>query len=556
MYFYRRFAGRVCACGVSIAMAVAAPLAQVPRDRPTPPPAAPAGTCSLAGRMVIATASGVAPVRRARVVLESSALKQPMTTETDSEGRYRFSALPAGPYRAHGEKAGFVAKLADPRRVFEAPTPIDLRAGQSATADFVMQAGAALEGRLIKENGDPAANIVVSAVRLAYDVTGRKPVAVQQARTDDLGRFRVHTLPPGDYYVDAAPDPLDAARMPPQGPRPSVLSRTYYPGSARFDDARIVSVTVGQTLSNLDFSVSSASVARLGARLATAAGQPANDGGFRVQRVGGPTGEVRGSASPGGNQVSYAAVPAGDYWLMGVWRSAPGADAEFGITRITVAGEDQLNLSVVTAKAPSLTGRVEGVAIPPGLQVVAYETAYEWPAIVGDQPWKWTAPVAADGTFTFSALPGPRLLRLTGVANAPTISRIVAGDVDVTDVPTEIKPGESMAVRIVAAPNTATLSGSVKDSTGVGIEKARVVVFSDDERTWGPRSRMVKAVESNATGQYEVRGLLPGTYWVIALDYLDENAWNDATVLAKLKTGAISLTTAGGAATLPLVVKR
>ena len=201
--------------------------AQVPRDRPAAPRSA-TGTGAISGRMMVMLATGPAPVRRARVVLDSAALKQPLTTDTDTEGRYRFTELPPGAMRIRGEKAGVVPRIADPRRAFEPPAPIDLKAGQSMTVDLAMQPGAALEGRILKENGDPAANMIVSAVRMAYDVNGRRPTAARQGRTDDLGRFRVHTLPPGEYRIDAAPVRRPAstgACRPRTAPAPAARSR-------------------------------------------------------------------------------------------------------------------------------------------------------------------------------------------------------------------------------------------------------------------------------------------------------------------------------------------
>ena len=222
---------RTSKCAVLLAAVLLAPpavWAQVPRDRPTTPAAGvPTGTGVIVGRMTVTSPNGPQPVRRATVTLESGAFRAPLVTDTDTEGRFRFDALPAATFRLRGEKAGFVPIVADPRRAFEPAPEFELRAGQSLTRDLPMQPGAAIEGRILKDNGDPAANIVVSAVRMAYDVTGRRPAAVRQARTDDLGRFRVHTLPAGEYQVEAAPDPVALlGQVQPAGPRPPVPTQS------------------------------------------------------------------------------------------------------------------------------------------------------------------------------------------------------------------------------------------------------------------------------------------------------------------------------------------
>jgi hypothetical protein len=212
---------------------------------------------------------------------------------------------------------------------------------------------------------------------------------------------------------------------------------------------------------------------------------------------------------------------------------------------------------VVTAPQPAVRGRVEGIVAPATVKVVAHETAFEWPSMPGEAPQTWTAPVAADGSFSFAALPGPRLLRVTGLAGGVAIKRIFLGDADVTDTAFEIKPGEPPPpIRIVLTAETATLSGIVKDASGAPVAGARVVVFSADERLWGTRSRMIHAAETRADGGYEIAGVLPGAYRVVAVSFLESLAWTDASVLRQLSAGTEPVNIAAGKTAMSLVVKR
>jgi len=81
------------------------------------------------------------------------------------------------------------------------------------------------------------------------------------------------------------------------------------------------------------------------------------------------------------------------------------------------------------------------------------------------------------------------------------------------------------------------------------------VIFGDDERAWGRRSRVIKTAETGADGRYEVRGLLDGNYSVIAVPFLEDGAWFDTAVLQQLKPGAASIAIVPGKHTLNLVVK-
>jgi len=223
----------------------------LPRDQPG---RVAAGTASIAGRVLVRGQATPTPVRRARVTLRGEGLPEARITDTDTDGRYRFDNLPAGQYRVRAEKPGYVGLDYGAVRPFVQPPPIEIRDGQARTADILLPRGAALEGRILTEDGEPVQDATVSAVRLAYGPRGRRPEPVGQARTDDLGRFRVHSLPAGSYHLQMAPSRLDALdRQVPPGERPAGYAHTFYPGTARVDEARTVTVVCGQEIGQLDF---------------------------------------------------------------------------------------------------------------------------------------------------------------------------------------------------------------------------------------------------------------------------------------------------------------
>jgi hypothetical protein len=540
-----------CAC----VFASATVIAQTPRDRPVAPEIS--GTAAIAGRMTIATPTGVAPIRHARIILEGAALRDPKSADTDTDGRYRFDKLPAGSYRITGEKAGFTPAVRDPRRAFEKPPLFDLAAGQTLTRDLQMQRGAAIEGRLLKDNGEPAINVVVSAVRVGYSDTGRTPMAVRQARTNDLGRFRIHSLPPGDYLVDAAPDPLEASNQPQTpGPRLPVLARTYFPGSARLEDGRIVTLAPGQDLGSIDFSMTSMVMSALAGGIFNAAGEPQINAFPRLQRVGGVVGEVRGFGSVESNTFGYRAVPPGEFWLMAVTQAAPGGNPEYAAMKIRSEGIDQPALRVITQPGAPAQGRIQGANLPQGLRVVAVETEYVLPSTPGEAPQTWTVPVDPGGVFSFKTLFGPRLFRVLGLPDDWALAGVWSGDQNISDTPIEISGAAPPApLRIAVTNQTGTLAGIARDANGAPVAGARVVVFGEDERAWGRRSRVIKTIETGPDGRYELRGLLEGKYSVAAVSFLEDGAWFDTAVLQNLKRTAATLAVISGKQTLDLVVK-
>jgi len=142
---------------------------------------------ALTGRVTTGTGPDVRPVRRAKVTLTGSGLAAPRVADTDAAGVYRFDRLPAGSFTVRVQKPGFVALDAD----------------AAPNAALTMIRGGAIEGVVADAAGDPIFNVVVTALQPQADRTAPpKPIA----GTDDLGRYRLHSLPAGDYFVSVAAD--------------------------------------------------------------------------------------------------------------------------------------------------------------------------------------------------------------------------------------------------------------------------------------------------------------------------------------------------------------
>ena len=499
-------------------------------------PAVPAGTASLTGRVVIVGGAQPAPLRRARVIVQADGIES-RTTDTDVNGAFRIERLPPGTYRIVVDKPGFVPSS----RV----RPIRIQEAQAATATIAMTRAAAIEGRLTAPDGEPAMGVTVSAVRVGYGPYGRMAVAVQQTTTDDLGRFRVHTLPSGEYYLEAAPDPirmLTVQSAPRGAPRPV---RTYFPGTPRLNDAQIVSLTAGQDLSDQTFTVNSAVLSTITGRTLLASGQSPTTYSVRMQPVGAPPGDVRclaglNRANDGGFQCPN--VPPGDFWLLVTARMAPTADVEYTSARVTVEGRDIEVPPISTALGVSVTGHLEidgGGPMPANLQVAALETAYEYPALAGASKDSGVVISAADRTFTLPGLAGPRLIRVTRLPEGWALKSVQLDDNDVSDRPIAFAGTvPSSSLRVTVTPRTGSVEGTILDNAGAPAGGARVVVFPEDVRYWGARSRFIRSTTAAPDGHYAIRGLLPGKYLVASVDSLDEGTWEDPDVLTRLQGSA------------------
>jgi hypothetical protein len=490
------------------------------------------GTASLGGVAELLTGGQRTPVRRARVFVRKTT-GEVLTTDTDTSGRFQVEQLAAGSYRVEIDKPGFVP--------IERAPAIEVRDGQRARVAVLMQRGAAIEGRIAMPNGEPAASMNVSAVRLGYGPYGKKPVAIRQTVSDDLGRFRIHTLMPGDYYVQAALDPL---RMSDRSVTVAAMW-TYYSGTSRLNEARLVPLLPEQQLSNITFTLTTAPRALLFGSVMASTGKPPASFSIRVQRVGSPPGEIRCQLVgwPKSPTFQCPNVPPGDFWVLAASRAVDGGPVEFGARQITVAGQKIDDLVIATAPGVQISGRLEvegGGKLPAGVQVSALEMDFEYPAAASGGGPSPTPPVSpgVDGSFVFPSLAGARLIRLERLADDWALKGVWLDSLEVSDTPITPSADRLSPLRIVMTNATGSLEGVVTLADRQPARAKMVIVFVEDPRRWGARSRFIRITETDASGHFLIRGLLPGDYRVAFLEPLDDGAWEDPEVLANLQRTA------------------
>jgi protocatechuate 3,4-dioxygenase beta subunit len=182
------------------------------------------GTVAITGRVVSTSGKAERPVRRAKVTLTGGAGTS-LVTDTDAAGAYRFDRLPAAEYRVTVQKPGFLK--------------LDVAALTGST--LTLDRAGAIEGTVADAVGDPLWDVVVRAIELQGD--GR-PRMIAEGRTNDLGRYRLHTLSPGDYYVEAATDRTG-------GTRPA-SDRAFHPAASAIENAKPVRVLLGRDTTDVD----------------------------------------------------------------------------------------------------------------------------------------------------------------------------------------------------------------------------------------------------------------------------------------------------------------
>jgi hypothetical protein len=139
---------------------------------------------------------------------------------------------------------------------------------------IALQRGGVIVGRILSPNGEPMADARVVPLRRPPGSTGaaRPFMSGPPAMTNDLGEFRLHSLPPGDYYLQASP------RFEPPNTRSttsgSIMAPTFYPGTTDMATAQHVTVGGGATLDGIEIRVSRVSAFAIKGTVVDEAGAP------------------------------------------------------------------------------------------------------------------------------------------------------------------------------------------------------------------------------------------------------------------------------------------
>ena len=492
------------------------------------------------------------PVRRAQVRAVAANSRDRRLVATDEQGAFELRDLSGGRWAITASKAGFVTMSFGQRRPFEEGRPIEVADAEvMERVDFWLPRGAAINGRLLDEFGDPVARARVQALRyqLVQGTRRLTPVGLT-AQSDDRGAFRLYGLMPGEYYVSAliralrVDDPEDVTSYAP----------TYYPGTGSVTQAQPVSLAVAEEAS-ISFALMPVRTARVSGRVLSSTGVPLSNGRVRLMAPD-STGLRPADFGAGGRILSdgtftLSNVAPGSYTLTAlseVPRNA-GPDSERGSAPIAVAGEDLSGVVVITSRGATLTGTVGGrwgSATQPevsGLQVTARPVPFER----GARPRP--ARVDAEGTFTLTNLFGPSLIRVRGLSREWMVEAILVAGSDVTDRPFDFQPNEVIeGAEIVLTDRITQVSGTVSNRDGAPSSDFTLVVFPEDETKWAPPSRYVKSARPDQQGLIKILGLPPDDrYLAVAVDYLEEGGGADPEFLDLIKNRATRFSLGEGA---------
>ncbi len=522
---------------------------------PAPTPAM-RGTAVVRGRVV---GTDGRPVPHAVVRLTPQLdIMQSRAGRADNIGRFEFTDLAAGIFRVAAVKQGYASVGMDQPAAAGVPAltsdrQVEIADGQAREGvDLGLARWRALEGHVLDELGDPLQGASVHVLQVRYEAGRRRLVrAGGGARTtDDLGRYRLYGLMPGQYIVSATIGGASSMDVP-------GYARSYFPGTPNPGEARFLSMNASQDVSGIDFSLSRTRTARVAGKMLNAAGEPTSPGSLWLlpsQRSTAVTSVPLGARILDGGTFEFPNVPAGQYVIKADrGRSNSWTEGEFGTLPVSVNGADVTDLTLQTSSGSSIKGRFtldtyDNSKIPAASKIelspmpVDFDLSPSNPA---------TAEIQADWSFEIAGVNGPRRLELLRAPAGWALKEIRVKGIPVTDRPLAFgKKDQSLTgVEVVLTDRVNEVTATIKDDRDRPAPNSILIVFSTDRDRWYPASRFLRKGVAGPEGAVTVAGLPFGSYYaatVARVPIEGEDGWQDVEFLASLAPRASTVTLGDG----------
>jgi hypothetical protein len=482
-------------------------------------------------------------------------------TRSDSDGTFHFAPETTGAYRVEASRPGFL----DPGLPTPAYSEIGLTDAKPVAEVklYLVQPGR-LTGTVIDEDTrKPIAGLKLLAVRREPRMDTFVP-AGKAVATSTTGEFEIAGLSPGDYLVEVRPAsgtgdsakrvlphlPAEADRTPDRD-----WEHTYWPGGHGLEHALPVSLGSGAAIHIGRITVRKVAYFHVRLRLSEEQCRAGDDlFVYELTRFGrsGISSRQLGNVACG-RELFVTGFSPGDYQLNLAARSHDGELRTSGSVFFTMVDRD-LDLVAPLFASVAVEGKFvaeDGTKLPD----LSHTSVTIGPADRNSYSMDEGAPATVDGDVFRKT--GVRIaehtIEVRGLDQGHYVKRIRYNGAAVA--------GNSLTLDANAATHTLTIVIDDKPATIMGtvmkaekpVAGARIVAVK-----WpmpaSPGLSDTRAATSDATGHFQLAGLTPGDYHVMAVSMASRDTWDERAYQAALAAAPKTELTVGAMVTLSLTV--
>jgi protocatechuate 3,4-dioxygenase beta subunit len=510
-----------------------------PPQVPKSPAQAKAEECKISG-MVVKLADSE-PLRKARALLQSvDDQSHRFSVTTDAGGHFELKGVEPGRYKLLVSRSGFVTQEYGQRRPDDPGSILTLRPGQEVKdLLFRLIPSAIIAGRILDEDGEPLASVIVSALREVYS-EGKRSLATSSAvSTDDLGQYRLFGLPPGRYFVSAVyphwgrfggnGDESESSDQ--SEPQQQGYAKMFYPGTPDPSKAIPIKLKSGEETSSIEVLMRQVVVYHVRGHIFNQITHKSNENTV-VMLMPKKTGrqwefsDQQTNVQKKDGSFDIPEVLPGSYILTGFWFD----EGKSYSTRvpIEVGSADVDGVAVNIAPGVNVSGRIswDGPAALENNDL----TVNARPAESGWNFWGNGTRVTQASSFTLKDVgEGRYFAEVAGQSKDCYVQDVQYAGSSVLDDGFTVARGSPGSLEITISSRGARVQGSVVDTEGLPASGVWVVLVPDTEHR--AQSRRYKTATTDQYGRFDLRGIAPGDYKIFSWEQVENGSWEDPEFL-------------------------